>query len=103
MLQRAELNQHRLLLLEGLSLQQMQLLDSLLVALPPLVALEVNKQLMLALAPLAQALIRQDSLAMDNQQQTVEMLAEVLNSLQPPVTQQLGLSSRPASPPISVR
>ena len=42
-----------------------------------------------ALPPLAQALGRQDSLAVQHQQETRELLLEVLNSLQPGVSEQI--------------
>jgi len=61
-----------------------------------------------ALEPVAAALQRQDRLLLDQVEdlrnkvdfrhsQEMDLLGEILNSLQPPVYQQLGLSSRPSS------
>lgn len=63
------------------------------------------------MSPLAAALKRQDNLLLDRweevrqvramQHEQIEMLEEILNSLQPSVFQQLGLPSRPPSSPNS--
>lgn len=53
--------------------------------------------LMEALHPMAKALLRMDDLNQELHRQQMELLGEILNSLQPTVFQQLGLPSRPPS------
>lgn len=92
-----------------------RLLFSLLLTLPSSlqVAAVVHQQLMEALAPMAQALQRQDELLLqetENLQEQLwqgmanlqDLLKEVLNSLQPPVERQL-LPSTPPSSSLSSR
>lgn len=51
---------------------------------------QLTKQdLMEALRPVAAAMVRQDSLASQRQEETKELLLEVLNSLQPEVSDQI--------------
>lgn len=62
---------------------------------------EESRPLLLeALAPLAQALLRQDSLAVQHQQETRELLLEVLTSQQPPVSEQIFQRIGPPPPRI---
>lgn len=90
--------------------QRERLLFALLTALPTQAQVEeiVHRQLMLAMQPLAQALERQDTLLelelnklkqelVQQQMNNLDLLTEVLNSLQPPVEQQL-LTYRPRLP-----
>jgi len=60
--------------------------------------MEAMRQFLLsAMGPLATALQRQDNLLLEKHSQQMELLGEILNSLQPSVRQQLGLPSRPQS------
>ena len=79
-------------LLYHLEQQQERLLDSqveLMQRVGSLPRQEPRAALLEALPPLAQALQRQDSLAVQHQQETRELLLEVLNSQVPPASQQI--------------
>ena len=86
--------------------QRERLLFAVMTALPPALTFRVEQmvqqELMRAMEPLALALKRQDDLLMDRTRELEGLLLEVLQSLQPPVEQQLlpdGRWTRPASPP----
>lgn len=80
-----EVQQHQQASLDRLLHSQVLLLERVR-ALPQ----EQPRPLLLeALQPLAQALLRQDSLAVQHQQETRELLLEVLNSQQPEVSEQI--------------
>jgi polyhydroxyalkanoate synthesis regulator phasin len=90
-----------------LQLEQQELLQrlvhsqvDLMVALGRLPREEPRPLLLEALQPLAQALLRQDSLAERHQQETQEMLREVLDSLQPTASDQIFQRIGPPAPKI---
>jgi seryl-tRNA synthetase len=85
LLEQAEARRQQEASLERLLASQVQLMERV-GALPQ----EAPRQALLeALPPLAQALARQDSLAVQHQQEARELLLEVLNTLQPPVSEQI--------------
>lgn len=113
--QEALLVQMLLLVQEGLEQQYHQqrqverLLDSQVALLERVGTLpreEPRAALLAALGPLAQALQRQDSLAVQHQQETRELLLEVLQTQVPPASEQIfpriGQPQRRTSSPSSV-
>ena len=90
--------QERKVLRRELELRHLMLMEALEAMLPPLLNKAVQEQFMLMLGPLVAALQRQDQLAVQNQEELKELLIEVLNSLQPPVSQQLLQNPPPPSP-----